>query len=101
MPSIRSSTNGANVSSTNGGGNCADCATPFANGVAQSAQLPPPFVLETLAPFVEDLMLGITDLDAIKQSGTTIIDSASIDKPRAFEIIAEHTHLGRGGSSIK
>lgn len=76
-------------------------ATPFANGGAQSAQLPPPFVLETLAPFVEDLMLGITDLDAIKQSGTTIIDSASIDKPRAFEIIAEHTHLGRGGSSIK
>lgn len=75
-------------------------AVPYANGTAEDAELPPPFVLETLAHFVEDLMLGLTTVDALAQQGVRIVDSADLDHDHALKIIAEHTNFGRDGSSI-
>lgn len=75
-------------------------AVPYSNGTAEDAELPPPFVLETLAHFVEDLMLGLTTVDALAQQGVRIVDSADLDHDHALKIIAEHTNFGRDGSSI-
>lgn len=75
-------------------------AVPYANGTAEDAELPPPFVLETLAHFVEDLMLGLTTVDALAEQGVRIVDSADLDHDHALKIIAEHTNFGRDGSSI-
>ena len=46
-------------------------------------------------------MLGITDLDGLKDSGLTIVDSADLDRDDAMKVIAEHTRFGRGGAAIE
>ena len=58
------------------------------------------FSFRITAPFVEDLMLGITDMNALEQADMTIFDSADLDRDAAMRIIAEHTRFGRGTSSI-
>ena len=60
----------------------------------------PPILFTSTASFVEDLMLGIDDLEGLRKNGLNIVDSASIDHDEAMKIIAEHTRFGRGGSSI-
>ena len=60
----------------------------------------PPVLFTSTAPFVEDLMLGITDMNALEQADMTIFDSADLDRDAAMSIIAEHTRFGRGASSI-
>ena len=60
----------------------------------------PPVLFTSTAPFVEDLMLGITDMNALEQADMTIFDSADLDRDAAMSIIAEHTRFGRGTSSI-
>jgi hypothetical protein len=61
----------------------------------------PPVLFTSTASFVEDLMLGITDLDGLRDTGLTIVDSAGLDHDGAMKVIAEHTRFGRGGSAIE
>lgn len=61
----------------------------------------PPVLFSATAPFVEDLMLGITTMDGLADQGTASIASSSLDHDQAMQVIAEHTRFGRGGSSIQ
>lgn len=76
-------------------------ATLYIQGKAGQTFAPP--ILFTSTPaFVEDLMLGITDVDAIKTQGVTAVDSASLDRQAAMSVIAQHTRFGgRGHSRIQ
>lgn len=67
-------------------------ATVYMGGQA-GEQLPPPFVFPTLAPFVEDMMLGISTMDGLRESGVDIVDTNSIDHDGALSIIARHTRF--------
>lgn len=75
-------------------------ATIYTSGKA-GEQLPPPFVFPTLARFVEDIMLGIGTMQEVRDEGITIIDSNSMNKDEAFDVIARHTHFDRGHGSIE
>lgn len=62
----------------------------------------PPILFSSTPSFVEDLMLGISDLDAVKAEGLPAVDSASLDHRAAMKVIARHTRFGgRGRSSIR
>lgn len=74
-------------------------ATMYVEGKAGKT-FAPPVLFTSTAPFVEDLMLGITDMNALEQADMTIFDSADLDRDAAMSIIAEHTRFGRGISSI-
>lgn len=74
-------------------------ATMYVEGKAGKT-FAPPVLFTSTAPFVEDLMLGITDMNALEQADMTIFDSADLDRDAAMRIIAEHTRFGRGTSSI-
>ena len=74
-------------------------ATMYVEGKAGKT-FAPPVLFTSTAPFVEDLMLGITDMNALEQADMTIFDSADLDRDAAMSIIAEHTRFGRGTSSI-
>ena len=74
-------------------------ATMYVEGKAGKT-FAPPVLFTSTAPFVEDLMLGITDMNALEQADMTIFDSADLDRDAAMSIIAEHTRFGRGASSI-
>lgn len=65
-------------------------ATVYYEGKA-GEQLPPPFVFPTLAPFVEDTMLGITQISQIEQEFSGVIHVADIDRDEAMRIIHAHT----------
>lgn len=58
----------------------------------------PPVLFASTAPFVEDLLLGITDLAALRGQGLHPIASSSLDRDRAMAVIAEHLRHGRGGA---
>ena len=60
-----------------------------------------PVLLTSTAPFVEDLLLGITDVQGVRDSGVETVDSASLTRDDAMKILAEHTRFGRGSSSIE
>ena len=74
-------------------------ATMYVEGKAGKT-FAPPVLFTSTAPFVEDHMLGITDMNALEQADMTIFDSADLDRDAAMSIIAEHTRFGRGTSSI-
>ena len=74
-------------------------ATMYVEGKAGKT-FAPPVLFTSTAPFVEDLMLGITDMNALEQADMTIFDSADLDRDATMSIIAEHTRFGRGTSSI-
>ncbi|MGO4973715.1 hypothetical protein [Bifidobacterium boum] len=59
----------------------------------------PPLLFSAAAPFVEDLMLGITPLDDILADNTSY-DAAALTREQALAILARHTKFGRGNSSI-
>ena len=61
----------------------------------------PPVLFTSTAPFVEDLLLGITDVQGVRDSGVETVDSASLTRDDAMKILAEHTRFGRGSSSIE
>ena len=69
-------------------------ATVYYDGQA-GEQLPPPFVFPSLAPFVEDAMLGISTVQDV------LVSSDAMGQTRAYGIIAKHTHMGGGQSSIE
>lgn len=75
-------------------------ATVYYGGQA-GEQLPPPFVFPSLAPFVEDVMLGITTIGALEAEGMELIRSDAIDQERAYAIIARHTRGDGGSASIE
>lgn len=72
--------------------------TLYAGGQAGST-LAPPILFNSTPRFVEDLMLGITTVAQLKTQGFEVVDSASMDHERAMQVIAEHTRMGRGGST--
>ncbi|OZG67353.1 hypothetical protein [Bifidobacterium eulemuris] len=59
----------------------------------------PPMLFTSTARFVEDLLLGITTVNALREQGFEIEDSADFDHKRAMATIAKHTKFGRGGST--
>ena len=61
----------------------------------------PPVLFTSTAPFVEDLLLGITDVQGVRDSGVETVDSAGLTRDDAMKILAEHTRFGRGSSSIE
>lgn len=63
-------------------------------------QLAPPLLFSSTAPFVEDLLLGITDENALIGQGMKVSRSADLDHDQAMTVIAQHTRFGRGSSSI-
>ena len=75
-------------------------ATVYYNGQA-GEQLPPPFVFPSLAPFVEDVMLGISTVQDVLAQSDDVVSSDAMGQTRAYGIIAKHTHMGNGQSSIE
>ena len=61
----------------------------------------PPLLFTSTAPFVEDLLLGITDEDGLIGTGMKVEQSAYLDHDQAMAVIAEHTKFGRGSSRIE
>lgn len=61
----------------------------------------PPLLFTSTAPFVEDLLLGITDEDGLIGTGMKVEQSADLDHDQAMAEIAEHTKFGRGSSRIE
>ncbi len=61
----------------------------------------PPVLFTSTAAFVEDFLLGITDMKALVDSGAKVVDSADLSRDEAMEILAEHTRFGRGGGAIE
>ncbi|PAU69158.1 hypothetical protein B1400_1160 [Bifidobacterium italicum] len=52
-------------------------ASIYADGAAVE-QIPPPFAFPTLAPFVEDYMIGLVDVAGIEAQADETVDTASI-----------------------
>lgn len=75
-------------------------ATVYYDGQA-GEQLPPPFVFPSLAPFVEDVMLGISTVQDVLAQSDDVVSSDAMGQTRAYGIIAKHTHMGGGQSSIE
>lgn len=61
----------------------------------------PPLLFTSTAPFVEDLLLGITDEDGLIGTGMKVEQSADLGHDQAMAVIAEHTKFGRGSSRIE
>ena len=61
----------------------------------------PPLLFTSTAPFVEDLLLGITDEDGLIGTGMKVEQSVDLDHDQAMAVIAEHTKFGRGSSRIE
>ncbi|EFA23744.1 hypothetical protein [Bifidobacterium gallicum] len=59
----------------------------------------PPLLFTTTAPFVEDLMLGISSLNDLKESDMHAFASGELTHEQALSIISSHTRYGRGGNS--
>lgn len=73
-------------------------ATMYLKG--QSGQtFAPPVLFTATAGFVEDLMLGMTTVDALKSQGLTMVSTSAYDREAAMKVIAEHTRFGRGGAT--
>ena len=66
----------------------------------QSGQtLAPPILFAATADFVEDLMIGTTTVDRLRQDGAAVFDSGEYNREKAMGIIASHTRFGAGGST--
>ena len=61
----------------------------------------PPLLFTSTAPFVEDLLLGITDEDGLIGTGMKVEQSADLDHDQAMAVIAEHKTFGGGSSRIE
>ena len=69
--------------------------------VTPGQTIAPPLLFTSTAPFVEDLLLGITDEDGLIGTGMKVEQSADLDHDQAMAVIAEHTKFGRGSSRIE
>ncbi|MCH4209287.1 hypothetical protein [Bifidobacterium sp.] len=61
----------------------------------------PPILFASTPGFVEDLMLGIANLEDLRAQGLHSIDSGALSRDQAMKVIADHTRFGRGSSSIQ
>ena len=73
--------------------------TVYLQGKPGQTIAPPP--IQQSSPFVEDLLLGITDEDGLIGTGMKVEQSADLDHDQAMAVIAEHTKFGRGSSRIE
>lgn len=61
-------------------------------------QFPPPILFSSTPSFVEDLMLGIDTLDALRQH-MPVEETADMTHDEAMKVLDEHMRFGRGGSA--
>lgn len=59
----------------------------------------PPILFASSAPFVEDIMIGTVSVDALKQDGISVVDTANLSHEQAMDIISRHMRLGPSASS--
>jgi hypothetical protein len=62
----------------------------------QGSDFAPPILFMNVAEFVEDFMIGSTDLDGLKANGLTIVDSGKMNRGEALKVIAAHTKFRPG-----
>jgi hypothetical protein len=62
----------------------------------QGSDFAPPLLFMNVAEFVEDYMIGSTDLAGLKTSGLTIVDSGEMTRGEALKVIASHTKFRPG-----
>lgn len=72
-------------------------ATLWINGKPGKTYAPPMLFMYT-ADFVENLMIGTTTVERLKQDGVQVLDSGDYDREKAMSVIAAHTKFGAGGS---
>lgn len=62
----------------------------------------PPLLFMQVADFVEDFMIGSTDLNGLRVNGLTILDSGSMSRGEALKVIASHTKFrpGQSGTGV-
>lgn len=73
-------------------------ATLYVNGKPGS-QFAPPVLFMSTPSFVEDLLIGTSTVDLLKEQGLTVVDAGKMERPEALSVIAKHTKFGRGGST--
>ena len=61
--------------------------------------LSPPIVFASAPNFVEDVMLGLSSVDMLKQQGIHSSNSADLTRDDAMAVIARHMRLGREGKT--
>ena len=74
-------------------------ATMYTHGEAGQSFVPPVLFAST-ASYVEDLMLGISTMDDLRQSGLHTVDSADYDHQLAMQVIARYTQMGRSADDL-
>jgi hypothetical protein len=62
----------------------------------QGSDFAPPILFMNVAEFVEDFMIGSTDLDGLKANGLTVVDSGAMSRGEALKVIAAHTKFRPG-----
>lgn len=73
-------------------------ATLWVNG-KPGTQFAPPVLFMSTPEFVEDLLIGTIDIDGLQRQDLTIVDSGTMERAEALNVIAQHTKFGRGGST--
>lgn len=56
----------------------------------------PPILFMSIADFVEDYMIGATDIDGLRTAGIDLVDSGSMSRGEALKIISQHTNFNAG-----
>ena len=65
-------------------------------GKSSEESFPPPVLFMSTPGWAEDYLIGSIDEDTVRAQNAGAIDSGSIDRQRALDIIARHTKRGRG-----
>ncbi|NEG95944.1 hypothetical protein GFD17_04060 [Bifidobacterium sp. SMB2] len=73
-------------------------ATLWVNG-KPGTQFAPPVLFMSTPDFVEDLLIGAIDVAGLERQNLTIVDSGTMERGDALNVIAKHTKFGRGGST--
>ncbi|PJM73648.1 hypothetical protein CS006_00150 [Bifidobacterium primatium] len=73
-------------------------ATLWVNG-KPGTQFAPPVLFMSTPDFVEDLLIGAIDVSGLERQNLTIVDSGTMERGDALNVIAKHTKFGRGGST--
>lgn len=62
------------------------------------ADFAPPLLFMNVAEFVEDFMIGSTDVEGLRTNGLTIVDTSQMSRGEALKVIASHTKFNPGQS---
>jgi hypothetical protein len=60
---------------------------------------PPPVLFATSPSFVEDLLIGTSDVSMLKEQGVRICDSGELNRDKAISIIAAHIRFNKGNQT--